>query len=100
MLPDRGAAIEAAIAAADKGDVVLIAGKGHETGQYVGTAVIEFDDREVAGQALARRRGAADGTMSGTRISPAARGQRRAAGLSPALFTTTTGLTAADPEDA
>ena len=35
--------------------MVLIAGKGHETGQYVGGAVIQFDDREVAAQALARR---------------------------------------------
>jgi UDP-N-acetylmuramoyl-L-alanyl-D-glutamate--2,6-diaminopimelate ligase len=53
--PDRAEAIEAAIAGAAKGDVVLIAGKGHETGQYVGGAVIGFDDREVAAQALARR---------------------------------------------
>jgi UDP-N-acetylmuramoyl-L-alanyl-D-glutamate--2,6-diaminopimelate ligase len=53
--PDRAAAIEAAIGAAGKGDVVLIAGKGHETGQYVAGAVIPFDDREVARQALARR---------------------------------------------
>jgi UDP-N-acetylmuramoyl-L-alanyl-D-glutamate--2,6-diaminopimelate ligase len=53
--PDRAAAIELAIASAGKGDVVLIAGKGHETGQYIGRAVIQFDDREVAAQALARR---------------------------------------------
>jgi UDP-N-acetylmuramoyl-L-alanyl-D-glutamate--2,6-diaminopimelate ligase len=70
VVPDRGAAIEAAIAAAGKGDVVLIAGKGHETGQYVGSAVIEFDDRVVAGEALARRRRAEDGTMSGVATSP------------------------------
>jgi hypothetical protein len=70
VVPDRGAAIEAAIAAAGKGDVVLIAGKGHETGQYVGGAVIEFDDRVVAGEALARRRRAEDGTMSGVGTSP------------------------------
>jgi UDP-N-acetylmuramoyl-L-alanyl-D-glutamate--2,6-diaminopimelate ligase len=70
VVPDRGAAIEAAIAAAGKGDVVLIAGKGHETGQYLGGAAIEFDDRVVAGEALARRRRAADGTMSGVRTSP------------------------------
>ncbi|HEY2285195.1 MAG TPA: hypothetical protein VGH88_05575, partial [Streptosporangiaceae bacterium] len=70
VLPDRGAAIEAAIAAAGKGDVVLIAGKGHETGQYVGTAVLEFDDRVVAGQALARRRHAEDATIPGARPGP------------------------------
>jgi UDP-N-acetylmuramoyl-L-alanyl-D-glutamate--2,6-diaminopimelate ligase len=53
--PDRSAAIGLAIAAAGKGDVVLVAGKGHERGQYLGTAVIPFDDREVAAAALARR---------------------------------------------
>jgi UDP-N-acetylmuramoyl-L-alanyl-D-glutamate--2,6-diaminopimelate ligase len=57
--PDRAAAIGAAIAAADKGDVVLIAGKGHEHGQYVAGSVIPFDDREVAAAAL-RDRLAAD----------------------------------------
>ena len=59
MQPDRAAAIGLAIAAAGKGDVVLIAGKGHEHGQYVGGAVIPFDDREVAAQALLQRRRAA-----------------------------------------
>jgi UDP-N-acetylmuramoyl-L-alanyl-D-glutamate--2,6-diaminopimelate ligase len=54
--PDRAAAIGLAIASAAKGDVVLIAGKGHEQGQYVGSAVIPFDDRQVARQALARRK--------------------------------------------
>jgi UDP-N-acetylmuramoyl-L-alanyl-D-glutamate--2,6-diaminopimelate ligase len=53
--PDRAAAIGLAIARAGKGDVVLIAGKGHERGQYVGGSVIPFDDREVAAEALARR---------------------------------------------
>jgi UDP-N-acetylmuramoyl-L-alanyl-D-glutamate--2,6-diaminopimelate ligase len=55
MEPDRGAAISLAISGAGKGDVVLIAGKGHERGQYAGTLVIPFDDREVASEALARR---------------------------------------------
>jgi UDP-N-acetylmuramoyl-L-alanyl-D-glutamate--2,6-diaminopimelate ligase len=55
--PDRAAAIELAISTAGKGDVILIAGKGHETGQYIGGAVIQFDDREVAARALARRQG-------------------------------------------
>jgi UDP-N-acetylmuramoyl-L-alanyl-D-glutamate--2,6-diaminopimelate ligase len=57
--PDRGAAIGLAIGRAAKGDVVLIAGKGHERGQYVGTSVIPFDDREVAADVLARRPAAA-----------------------------------------
>jgi UDP-N-acetylmuramoyl-L-alanyl-D-glutamate--2,6-diaminopimelate ligase len=51
--PDRAAAIRTAIAGASKGDVVLIAGKGHERGQYVAGQVIPFDDREVAEQVLA-----------------------------------------------
>jgi UDP-N-acetylmuramoyl-L-alanyl-D-glutamate--2,6-diaminopimelate ligase len=53
--PDRAAAIGLAIGSAAKGDVLVIAGKGHEQGQYIGGAVIPFDDREVAEQALARR---------------------------------------------
>ena len=54
--PDRGAAIGLAIAGAGKGDVVLVAGKGHERGQYVADTVIPFDDREAAAGALADRR--------------------------------------------
>ncbi len=55
MEPDRAAAIGLAIRGAGKGDLVLIAGKGHERGQYVGDRVIPFDDREVAAQAVAER---------------------------------------------
>jgi UDP-N-acetylmuramoyl-L-alanyl-D-glutamate--2,6-diaminopimelate ligase len=54
--PDRAAAIGLAIACAGPGDVLVIAGKGHETGQYVAGSVIPFDDRQVAADALARRR--------------------------------------------
>ncbi len=53
--PDRAAAIAMAIGGAAKGDVILIAGKGHERGQYIGDLVIPFDDREVAARALADR---------------------------------------------
>jgi len=61
--PDRAAAIGLAIAAAGKGDIVLVAGKGHERGQYVAGSVIPFDDREVAAEALAGLPGAGqDGT--------------------------------------
>jgi UDP-N-acetylmuramoyl-L-alanyl-D-glutamate--2,6-diaminopimelate ligase len=70
--PDRGAAIGLAITGAGKGDVVLIAGKGHERGQYTGAAVVPFDDREVATQALARRRAAEDATMAGIDVTGAA----------------------------
>ncbi|MCM2277644.1 MAG: UDP-N-acetylmuramoyl-L-alanyl-D-glutamate--2,6-diaminopimelate ligase [Oligoflexia bacterium] len=50
--PDRRKAIHAAIALARPGDVVLIAGKGHEDYQIIGTRKIHFDDREVALEAL------------------------------------------------
>ncbi len=46
--PDREAAIRAAIAAARPGDTVLIAGKGHETYQIVGSQRLHFDDAEIA----------------------------------------------------
>jgi UDP-N-acetylmuramoyl-L-alanyl-D-glutamate--2,6-diaminopimelate ligase len=52
--PDRAAAISYAVSLARAGDVVLVAGKGHETGQYIGGAVLPFDDREVTRAALAR----------------------------------------------
>jgi UDP-N-acetylmuramoyl-L-alanyl-D-glutamate--2,6-diaminopimelate ligase len=55
--PDRAAAIDLAVAMAGKGDVVLVAGKGHETGQYVGGTVLPFDDTEVTAAALARHAG-------------------------------------------
>ncbi|MBW2455159.1 MAG: UDP-N-acetylmuramoyl-L-alanyl-D-glutamate--2,6-diaminopimelate ligase [Deltaproteobacteria bacterium] len=53
---DRGRAIAIAIARAKPGDVVVIAGKGHETTQTVGSESVPFDDRERARQALTRRR--------------------------------------------
>jgi UDP-N-acetylmuramoyl-L-alanyl-D-glutamate--2,6-diaminopimelate ligase len=46
--PDRRAAIRRAVGKADHGDVVVIAGKGHERGQEIGDVTIAFDDREVA----------------------------------------------------
>ena len=49
---DRRAAIERAVRIARPGDVVLIAGKGHETTQTIGRRVDEFDDRRVAAEAL------------------------------------------------
>jgi UDP-N-acetylmuramoyl-L-alanyl-D-glutamate--2,6-diaminopimelate ligase len=54
-LVDRRAAIFHAIAEARDGDVVVIAGKGHEDYQIIGTQTIHFDDREVARAALAAR---------------------------------------------
>jgi len=55
---DRRAAIAAAVAAATTGDIVVIAGKGHETGQTVGERTHPFDDREVAREVLRARRDA------------------------------------------
>jgi UDP-N-acetylmuramoyl-L-alanyl-D-glutamate--2,6-diaminopimelate ligase len=51
--PDRRRAIERAVAHARPGDVVVIAGKGHETTQTIGDTVRPFDDREVARATLA-----------------------------------------------
>ena len=52
---DRRAAIALAIDAAEPGDVVLIAGKGHESGQEVAGVVTPFDDRDVAREVLGMR---------------------------------------------
>ena len=56
-ITDRSKAIQHAITNAVDGDVVLIAGKGHETYQIVGDQVLDFDDREIARQAIKERKG-------------------------------------------
>ena len=56
-IADRREAIYEAIARAKPGDVVVIAGKGHETYQVTGNRVIHFDDVEVAREAILRREG-------------------------------------------
>jgi UDP-N-acetylmuramoyl-L-alanyl-D-glutamate--2,6-diaminopimelate ligase len=53
--PDRRTAIHRAIGLAGAGDVVVIAGKGHERGQDIAGVVHPFDDREVAREALLAR---------------------------------------------
>src|SRR5699024_1743980 len=58
-MTDRGRAIDEAIAEAEAYSTVLIAGKGHETGQTVGTKVTEFDDRARTRSALSMRLGGA-----------------------------------------
>ena len=50
---DRGQAIEAGIAALGPGDVLVVAGKGHEPGQIVGDQVLPFDDRDAVRAAVA-----------------------------------------------
>jgi UDP-N-acetylmuramoyl-L-alanyl-D-glutamate--2,6-diaminopimelate ligase len=57
--PDRRAAIRVAFDAARPGDIVIIAGKGHEIVQEVGAEALPFDDREVAREELATIGGAA-----------------------------------------
>jgi UDP-N-acetylmuramoyl-L-alanyl-D-glutamate--2,6-diaminopimelate ligase len=52
IISDRREAIHQAVAKAREGDVVLIAGKGHETYQIVGGDKFHFDDREIAREAL------------------------------------------------
>jgi UDP-N-acetylmuramoyl-L-alanyl-D-glutamate--2,6-diaminopimelate ligase len=52
--PDRAAAIWQAVSMATAGDVIVVAGKGHETGQYVAGNVLPFDDRQVTAAALER----------------------------------------------
>ena len=52
LVPDRREAIGVAIREARRGDMVLIAGKGHEDYQIIGTKKFHFDDREVAREAI------------------------------------------------
>jgi UDP-N-acetylmuramyl-tripeptide synthetase len=54
-IADRRSAIKRAIAEARSGDLVLIAGKGHEDYQIIGRETFHFDDKEVAREALAAR---------------------------------------------
>lgn len=59
-IADRGEAIDQAVTLAGPGDTVLVAGKGHETGQEVAGVVTHFDDRERTRTALDARRGDAE----------------------------------------
>ena len=54
-IADRADAIRAGVSALQQGDVLLIAGKGHETGQIVGDKVLPFSDHEAVAAALATR---------------------------------------------
>jgi UDP-N-acetylmuramoyl-L-alanyl-D-glutamate--2,6-diaminopimelate ligase len=55
MIPDRAAAIKKAVEAARPGDIVLIAGKGHETYQILKDRTIHFSDAETAAEAIKGR---------------------------------------------
>ncbi len=65
--PDRAAAIRLAVTTARPGDVVVVAGKGHETTQTVGDQILPFDDRQEVARALAERSG---GSRTGTKDAP------------------------------
>jgi UDP-N-acetylmuramoyl-L-alanyl-D-glutamate--2,6-diaminopimelate ligase len=54
---DRGKAIDVAVASAEQGDIVVVAGKGHETGQIVGREVKPFNDAAEARAAILRTHG-------------------------------------------
>ncbi|EFH31801.1 UDP-N-acetylmuramoylalanyl-D-glutamate-2,6-diaminopimelate ligase [Streptomyces pristinaespiralis ATCC 25486] len=56
---DRAEAIAAAVARAEAGDTVLVAGKGHEQGQDIAGVVRAFDDRQVLRAAIERAVGGA-----------------------------------------
>ncbi|HSQ78289.1 MAG TPA: UDP-N-acetylmuramoyl-L-alanyl-D-glutamate--2,6-diaminopimelate ligase [Nitrospirota bacterium] len=55
VIPDRQTAVATAIGMAKPGDVVVLAGKGHEDYQVIGNAKIHFDDREVAREEIRKR---------------------------------------------
>jgi UDP-N-acetylmuramoyl-L-alanyl-D-glutamate--2,6-diaminopimelate ligase len=57
---DRGEAIRRGVSLLEKGDCLLIAGKGHETGQLVKGVVLPFSDQETAADALLARGGSLD----------------------------------------
>ncbi len=57
VFEDRAAAIAAAVARAEPGDTVLVAGKGHEQGQDIAGVVRPFDDRQVLREAIKKTQG-------------------------------------------
>ena len=58
-IADRASAIKEAISALQSGDILLVAGKGHETGQIIGQTILPFDDAEVIRRILREKDGVA-----------------------------------------
>ena len=56
-IADRREAIQRAVADLRQGDLLIIAGKGHETVQVIGTQAVHFDDAEEARTAIALKEG-------------------------------------------
>jgi UDP-N-acetylmuramoyl-L-alanyl-D-glutamate--2,6-diaminopimelate ligase len=67
---DRRTAISRAIEMAGEGDIVLILGKGHETGQEIGDQVLPFDDRLVAREILGLGPSSAESEPDSGSMSP------------------------------
>lgn len=72
--PDRRAAIAVALESARPGDVVVLAGKGHETTQVTGTGTHPFDDRAVAAEVLGKMSGGGSGSVRPTAATTAGGG--------------------------
>ncbi|MBU48986.1 MAG: UDP-N-acetylmuramoyl-L-alanyl-D-glutamate--2,6-diaminopimelate ligase [Deltaproteobacteria bacterium] len=68
---DRSLAIQGAIERARTGDLVLIAGKGHETYQIINTTRYPFDDREIAKKSLEERGGRMSSQQAGYKVTAA-----------------------------
>lgn len=68
---ERAAAIAAAVARAEPGDTVIVAGKGHEQGQHIAGVVRAFDDRQVLREAIVAAR-PESGTQHYTSAAPSA----------------------------
>jgi UDP-N-acetylmuramoyl-L-alanyl-D-glutamate--2,6-diaminopimelate ligase len=64
IIPDRREAVAAAVRTARPGDVVVLAGKGHEDYQIIGAQKIHFDDREVVREEIRKQRGQESGVRS------------------------------------
>ena len=78
IIEDRRQAIGRAIDLAQDGDIVLIAGKGHENYQILGERTIDFDDRQVARRFIENKPSSASMDPSPRGPRPPERGGRRA----------------------
>jgi UDP-N-acetylmuramoyl-L-alanyl-D-glutamate--2,6-diaminopimelate ligase len=63
---DRGEAIRTAVNLLEPGDVLVVAGKGHETGQIVGDRVLPFSDHDSVRTAILARQGGSEGGVAAT----------------------------------